>query len=304
MTRPVTPDRTRQVWQLLASMADWEPGPGGSVQRGALPGEIGVERSGCPGCDGTGRLKAGAACRRCHGRGWVAVDPQTGLEAAGAPDPDDFRVDVGDLVRSVRWRRVRCDRCGGQPGDAGCARCGGTGNVDAIDTRLEQASMERTRREWGGDPQPPEWWLSAALGRKRAQWQRGSYPELERLLDELRDRSPAAFAIVDVHVIHPIGIRVGPRREQHLAAIVAWLTERMPVVIRVPDEARAWSPHHRESLWRGRTRWHQAQREERDQHVRALVAASSVANAALEMGLTERRVRQIVADTMPVATAA
>lgn len=306
-----SPERVEQVWALLRSYADWEPGlttwTGSVVRSSGSMGEAAGVRNPCEHCDGTG--KAGRAnCRFCKGAGVVWSDPQTGRQVQAPGPVDEFRFDAREAELAVRHRRVRCDTCGGSgqrtassslrpEGDHDrCPPCAGTGRVDAIDERLTDASLRRTERDWGDQANAdPGWWLPAALERKQAQWVRGSYPELEQLLARLQAQRPHARRILDRFVIHDDGTILGARADAMVDALVIWLAVRMPNQIRVPDEAKRVSHAARESLWRGRTNGHTEQRELRDGYVRDLHADGvGVPELQVRMALSRSQVYAIL----------
>lgn len=292
-------DRVEQTYALLRSYADWEPSittwTGSLVRSSGAQGETAGRREECPHCGGTGRAGRGS-CRFCKGSGSQWVDPQTGRAVTAPADGHTFT--VRDYEQGVYRRRVRCDRCGG----TGCPHCASTGTVEVIDTRPADRSLRRLEQQWPqlrapGDPdQAPGWWLSAALDRKQAQWARGSYPELERLLRALDVAHPVRFRLLDRHLIHPSdGVIATGRMLVTVDEIVVDLAERMPRPVRVPEEATRWGELGQASMWRGRLHRHRQLREQRDTQIRAaVVGGTSVSQAASTFGLSARRVRQIV----------
>ena len=305
-------DRVQQVWALLRSYADWEPGittwTGSVVRSSGSAGEAAGVRETCPHCDGTGQAGR-SVCRFCKGARVLWRDPQTGRETAppGAAQPA-FGPREAELA--VKRRTVRCDGCGGSgkrtassaltvEGDHDrCSPCRGTGSVEIIDERATDASLRRTQRDWGGQPQDPGWWLPAALERKQAQWVRGSYPELEVILQRLEAERPYEFRLLDRHIIHPLDNLVANERVMlTIDDIVAEISCQMPILIRVPEEAsRAWSDEQvKTDVWRRRGRIADRVRAERDDQLARLVGEGfTVGQAASLFRISERRVRQIV----------
>lgn len=313
MSIAASPERVAQVWQLLRSMADWEPSPKVATPRGAQPGEAGVLHEPCDVCDGSGRLKSSALCRRCKGRGYLTVDPQTRREAPEAKDPDDFSTSPRELALAVRYRRVRCDRCGGKPHpERGCPGCAGSGRVDVLDTRQTDASLRRLERDWpqlrtGENGEEPGWWLSAALDRKLAQWTTGSYPELAQLLQRLELERPDVVTTLERWVIRPALDPTladpSPATRALINEFVEWLAERMPWPIRVPTRPQRDWLEAKHDLWR--SRGNDRARLQRDQEIATLVAAGeTVVTVAQAFALSPKRVRQIVATAPNVATSA
>lgn len=299
-------DRVEQTYALLRSYADWEPSittwTGSVVRSGGAQGETAGRRDPCPHCHGTGRAGRGS-CRFCKGAGDQWIDPQT-ERVVPPPAASDHVFTARDYELSVKRRRVRCDRCAGD----GCPHCASTGTVEIVDTRAADRSLRRLEQAWPqlrtpGDPeQAPGWWLSAALERKQAQWARGSYPELERLLAALHAAHPVRYRLVDRHLIHPHdGVIATDRVVVTVDETVRDLADLMPHQIRVPEEAVRWGERAQASLWRGRLERHRQLRDQRDTQIRtAVVQGTTVAAAASTFGLSVRRVRQILNGGIPL----
>ena len=304
------PSRIAAVWALLRSYADWEPPVRVSVAQGAMPGEVPGITEPCPHCEGTGRVPSGrGSCRMCKGTGKHTLDPQTRHEVTGGELPLSR---IGELVKR---RRVLCDRCGGTgratgrhgDGEPRCDHCRSTGTVEIIDERKTDASLralERGRRIREGvaaEDDDPGWWLSYAWERKDAQWARGSYPELERLLAQLRSERPMAASVLDRFVIHPsdpLTEVCSQRLRDRLDEIVAWLAERMPDPVRVPPDLRVnGRSESRDMLWYGKGEAHEAARADRaealsEHHARG----ATVPELMVEFGLSRPRVYALLAE--------
>ncbi len=304
-------NRVDQTYALLRSMADWEPSlttwTGSVVRTAGAQGETAGHRQPCPHCDGTGKAPGRMRdCRFCKGAGVQWIDPQTGRVVN--PPASDEPFTGRDYEQGIRWRRVRCDRCGGD----GCDRCAQTGKTDVLDSRQTDRSLRQLEQQWPhlrapGDPDDaPGWWLSAALERKQAQWAKGSYPQLERLLQRLQVEYPVRYRLIDRHLIHPHdGLVMSDRVQITIDEIVHELAERMPHTIVVPEQAVRWGERCRQSLWRGQTTAHDDARLERDEEIRSLASKGCTPNdLAATHGLTERQIRRIIRADVATATAA
>ena len=136
------------------------------------------------------------------------------------------------------------------------------------DAVLEKLEHEQRVRE-GREAAPDEY--MAAVERRDRWYRRGSYLELERALGWLRDREPAAYALLLGVVYQPFCEPPVEPVRRTIGAACEVLAERMPEKIRVPpwvpvysrDELEARAKIERESLWRGRTAKHDLRRAER-----------------------------------------
>lgn len=328
-------ERIAATWQLLGSYADWMPGArtstGSIVGRSTHGGEVASDYDDCPTCGGRGTTRRSGQdvpCRTCGGRGAIAVDAYTRREVE-PEERETFAVPTPDeLARSIRFRRVRCDACGGsgrvsassvkEPGlrdvleiDGShrqwwrqaererCTPCRGSGTIEVVDERMTDASLRRIASDQaaraGAAVQSD--WLDSALERRRAQWARGSYAELDMALRALSMRAPRLFEAIMRHVVFEPGEYVVTERLQARIDVgVEWLASALPSVIRVPAEVRV--AHARKHvLWRHRSEAASHQRDRRNAEIAALVLdhGQSPEHVAEIHGVTPRRVRQIVA---------
>lgn len=333
-------DRLAATWALLRSYADWMPGArtstGSIVQRSTSGGEVASAYDDCPTCGGRGTTRRSGQdvpCRTCAGRGAIAVDAYTRREVEperretfAVPTPDE-------LARSIRFRRVRCDVCGGSgrvsassvkdPGlrdmleldgehrhwwrqaeRERCAPCRGSGSVEVVDERMTDASLRRIAADEAaraGAAVSADW-LSSALERRRAQWQHGSYGDLALALRRLELRAPRLHAALLRHVVYEPGeYVVSDDLRRRIEQAVGRLAGELPDPIRVPAEAKL--AHTRKHvLWRHRSEAASMRRERRDAEIAALVLDHGQApeHVAEIHGVTPRRVRQIVASAVSV----
>jgi hypothetical protein len=327
--------RLAATWALLRSFADWLPSPPTSsgliVRRSALEGEAATAYRDCRSCGGRGLIRRSGrelACRTCSGSGLRAIDAYTGREVEPAP-AESFAFSPAELVRSIRFRRVRCDGCGGsgrvsassrpEPGlrdllelDSGssrhwwrqgererCRRCRGSGSVEVVDERRTDASLRRAaaaEQARAGAIVSADW-LDSALERRRAQWARGSYAELELALRRLAARAPRLHAALMRHVVYEPGeYVVSEALRARLERAVACIAAELPHPIRVPQEVKTAAAR-KHVLWRHRSQGALAQRRRRDSQIAASVLEQGRApeQVALAHALTVKRVRQIVA---------
>lgn len=248
-------------------------------------------RTPCVACGGTLEPSGRSGyTKRDGGRGWVSVDPmdadrrpvQTATEAAPPTKPA---------------RVVDCDKCGGSGTgvphldlDSGrewrdpCVRCNGTGkrtvatlppllsgpDEDAVDTRLEQAILDRDDA--------------------------GSYHELEHALAQLEPWPRRLVHVVyttkafDVDVFSPAAV-------ERLAEAMRTVDALMPVLIRVPRDVREAAKQQR--LQRERLKGLARSRDAlvaRDRDIRRLIRRGRPTQwVAGEYGLSVSQVNRIVA---------
>ncbi len=242
------------------------------------------------------------------------------------PDPEQF--DEIPYERLIRFRRVRCDTCGGpgvtsassarEPGlrdvlelDSGsrhwwrqaqrerCQPCRGSGSIEIVDERSTDASLRRIASEQAtraGLTVSADW-LDSALERRRTQWARGSYGELAEILRHLELRVPRLHAALLRHVVYEPGEYVISQSLQaRLELVVEWIAGELPERVRVPSGA-ALAHSRKHVVWRHRSAAAEHERLKRDGEIAALVLDHGQApeHVAEIHGVTSRRVRQIVA---------
>lgn len=323
-------ERIAATWALLRSYADWMPSPrtstGQIVRRSALRGEVASAYEDCRSCAGTGRVRRGGAdlaCCSCRGAGTRSVDAYTRREVVREQALDEIPYE-----RLIRFRRVRCDACGGsglvsaasvkEPGlrdllelDGAhrhwwrqaqrerCQPCRGSGSVEIVDERQTDASLRRLAADeaaragaaFSAD------WLDSALEHRHSQWAQGSYAELAVILHALELRAPRLHASLLRHVVYEPGeYVVSERLRARLERVVERIAGELPGQLRVPADVKlAHSRKH--VVWRHRSAAADHQRSKRNGEIAALVLDHGQApvNVAIIHGVTPRRVRQIVA---------
>jgi len=327
----MTPDeRSAATWALLRSYADWMPSvrtsTGQIVRRSALRGEVASDYEDCRSCGGKGIVRRGGkelACRTCSGAGARSVDAYTRREVEREQAIEEISYE-----RLIRFRRVRCDVCGGSglqsassTKDPGlrdvleldgehrhwwraaererCSPCRGSGSIDIVDERQTDASLRRLASDEAaraGVAVSADW-LDSALERRRMQWARGSYAELAQVLRRLELRVPRLHAALVRHVVFEPGeYVVSPELRERIEIAVVWIASELPADIRVSADVKI--AHTRKHVvWRHRSAAAQHERGKRNGHIAGEVldagrAPDEVAPAA---GVSPRRVRQIVA---------
>jgi len=325
-------ERLAAAWALLRSYADWMPGTrtstGQLVRRASLPGEVASDFEECRTCAGEGVVRRGGsevACRTCRGLGALSVDAYTRREV----EPE-ARIEEIPYERLIRFRRVRCDACGGsgvisassvrEPGlrdvlevDAEhhwwrqaqrerCLPCRGSGSVEIVDERSTDASLRRIASDQAtrAGLTVSEDWLDSALERRRAQWARGSYGELAEILRRLELRVPRLHAALLRHVVYEPGeYVVSDELHERLLWTIRWIADQLPERIRVSSDVLA--AHTRRSvpwkrtIWRGRTPTHHSRRFDRDEEILTYYEDGySAFELAAEYKLTRRRIGQII----------
>lgn len=274
--------REQRVRILCSTMLDYLPGPktwGGTLARSSSPGPVTQEVAPCTVCLGRGRIQGQQrACLLCPSK----------IRYQGPP------------------RLLPEHRC--RP----CAACNGSGwrprlaseephdpmtgmsqseLVVAVEAPAPPVSPRRGPPDpLLGDEEP----LEVA---RRARDRSGSYQELERALEKMRDEYPQAYVLV-MHILvygEPIQLSLGA--ETILDDGVLWLATEMRSV-RVP-RSEMESPEREEarkrSLWRGRTLGHERQRGERNARILARYQEGVKVNAiAVEFGIRREHVHRIV----------
>lgn len=314
-------DRTTAVWALLSSFADWMPTPVRVwTPSGAIRGESPGRRELCETCEGTGRVGRGA-CRRCSGRGYHWIDPQSEQEVVS---------EETTYAQLIQYTRVRCDGCGGSgrltastSRDPGlrdllevdgerhwwrqaerprCGHCRGSGSIEVVDDHLMERKLWELAREEAARAGEivSEDLLDLRARREQEHWSGGSYRELASVLRQFELRAPRLHAALMRHVVWEPGVyTVGPALQQRIEYAVEWIAERMPDPIRVPSEVK--TAHARKHvLWRHRSPAAEHARRKRDAEIAALVLDHGQApeRVAEIHAVSAKRVRQIVSSAM------
>jgi hypothetical protein len=292
------------VVALLRSLYDWVPGPrtstGAIVAKGALPGEVASAERDCPACDGKGRRRERGmekACERCHGRGVLSVDAHTLREVAPEPSLEQ----AGALIDSIRAELSHESLAGPDPTTTVQTRLDRKRRQEGTIRRMEAARRVEAGEEATGDL------LTAAIEQRDRYYEHGAYAELERCLSVLRRRDHGAYAaILAVHVLDQ-GLRtVGPRLAARAGEGVCRMADLMGKPIRVPpwveeaEKRRAEQERRRSSEWYAKTARHEQARGPRNAEIRVRAAnGEKPGHIARGLGMSKRRVEQIVASGMP-----
>lgn len=273
----------RRVYALLRTLAAWAPTP-----RGGSYAEAGFSAFArrCHACLAAGRPKpcAGgppAKCDHCHGTGLIAVK-----DAMDEP----VRNPSQDPRRKVYF--------GGESGKDEARR------RDAVLEKLEHEESVRKGQEAPADE------YMAAVERRDRWHRRGSYLELGRALERLRDREPAAYAVALGVAYQPFcEAPVEPVHrvvESACELLAEWMPERVRVPPWVPvysrDELEARAKVGRDSLWRGRTARHDLRRAERQAlAVELAEGGASTTEIGYRLNVHRRTVQRWLADVETAA---
>lgn len=197
------PDVDR-VRLLLETAYSYLPPPktwtGNLVRLHAIRGEHRTTKVECPRCHGEKQL-GGKPCEPCEGNGFLLVDEYTRDEVSKTVKAEVF---VTDYERR-KTRRKNQDR--------------------------ELAVMEAQAAELADPKQASAYGWERARDRLHGA---GSYRELLRVLEHLRDVDGALHALVDRHLVQESIASTDAGVERHLARACEWIAERMPKPIRVP----------------------------------------------------------------------
>lgn len=264
----------RDVLALATSLLDWAPAPktwtGSLVRASAEPGEIAAKPVRCPACEGSGRRRVRGvmqACDRCHGCGRLLVDPQTLKEpitSAEAPRP---------LTGTEReqWRHH-------------------------VDSQLRGFEMgERVI----SDDEAEEDMLLRAVRKRDEQYLAGDYELLERALAALRVVRPGLHAWFWRYVVLGESAEQSSRAPSLCVVVVRLLASTMPAKLRVPGWAF-------EATARPAGKGRHANRFQQQRFHQEVVECyfangQSSLRVARLLGLSDRRVRQIVASAVTAA---
>lgn len=291
------------VYQLAGTMLDWipDPPPTLTVEAGFAHGRDQAGRQlrwlVCPDCLTNGRPMFG--CETCGGRGEVPDDSR---------DPYEVRA-IGVAAFFGEDRERQRDR----------AKL-----VDAQIIRLKQLARARA----GDVDAIPEDWLTRALRLKRQQWARGDYGLLEGWMDVLGIRYPMRHLAWGAFVVEAQPLTVSPAATVHLDETAGWLADRVlssigaenlrrrqaadllgarvklrPDRILVPVDVLAAAE--REDDQAGKGRWANGHTQgQRDATIAGLAAEGKTAGEiARRVGVTKRRVQQILAESAAVQVA-
>jgi len=289
------------VFALARTQLDWIPAPPPTLeaQPGFAHGHADDGRQlrwlTCPDCLTNGRPMFG--CETCGGRGEVPDEGRDPYERTGqAPffgeadqqQRDRARMVDGQIIRLKQLARAR------------------EGDVDAT----------------------PEDWLTRALRLKDQQWRRGDYGLLEQWQELLGYRFPMRHLAWSSFVVDQQPLHAGSLVGAHLDETAGWLAARMlsSIAVHVAKQRQAQltvgvaerrvrvrpssivvPPEHRDAVdhVNGRGRWANGwAQSNRDATIVGLAADGKTAGEiARQVGVTKRRVQQILADVEIAAVA-
>lgn len=158
----------------------------------------------CEVCAGRGRIRSTTVCPACNGRGKLAFDPYTGRVS----DERDRK------PAPMAPERVESE-------------------IQRLSTSLRLSAGEI-------DPNESYGWERAVERRNR----QGSYRELERALERLRDYDPMAWEYILWFYTPTVEACPGPREEDVIALLASWLPEK----IRLPRHLAVELRERKESL--------------------------------------------------------
>lgn len=267
-------DRGRLVYALLRTLLAWTPSPrsrlGVDLPRGfADPAQRYVS---CPDCLANDRPQGMPGCETCGGQGEIP-EPRKDPYDTGQ-DRSAFGTVGGDA------RRARAER-------------------DRLLRRLEQDEAVRLGEIASDDA------LTRSLARRDALYRKGSYRQVEMALAKLRRLDPDAYTVAMAVAYAPFGEQPVDCERDSVVAICELLGVWIDGPIYVPEfvpvsedaELERLCREGRGALWRGRRDWHNMKRRERNAMIAAMAnAGRSPTQIGLALGLTRRRVQQILAD--------
>ncbi len=277
--------RGEQVWKLLRAYVAYASGlrtsTGQIVSRGSIPGESPSRKIPCPVCKGTRRKRVRGVTKPCD----ECLEMNEKSKNFGKP--------TGRItVDSYTGRR----RAGEQPSHRFTPQemSGWELQTELALARIEALLKMNEGQEAAHDS------FSAAYDTGQKLLAQGSYPDLARALTWLRDLDPVAHSLIWQAVIYaPFGPPAGTVLST-CETICETLAERLPERIEVPrwaNEAAEWRDKH-ESLWRGKTKAHAKQREERDTEIRNL-ASTPTSVIAEQFGISDRHARRLRNESVP-----
>ena len=271
--------RGLEVYALLRSFWAWLPSPGRRpTEQGQAGFTDGRRDMSCPDCLANDALQRGMhGCETCGGSGRV---PETGRDPYDTGKATSVGGHQGDRDRDAQRR------------------------TDELLRRLAADAAIRAGDASAVVLDP----LTAAVDRAERWYRAGSYRELGRVLRSLERTAPHwhRLAVTIAAEGDETPVRPASRRVEVLCELIAPL---MPDPIRVPRgvPVAEHTAAEKEALWRGRGDWHQKTRRQRAEWIADLRAEGKTAGTiARELGLSKRRVEQILADqaaSVAVATA-
>lgn len=223
-------ERARQVYALLRTLHTWTPDPRSSTDSWHQPGFASVGPRGgnlrfltCPDCLANDHPQGIVGCETCGGSGEIPD-----------PGPDPYRIKAtGFYASELDQRDERTRR-------------------DHVLDQLEEDAAVRDGQIAPSDK------LTRALGAAERQARAGSYTELQRALQRLRDVNEAAYCLCMYVAYAAFGpTPIEPVRRTTIAAcelIATWMPER----IRVPTGVHVYTRdelEHQAAILRERAQW-------------------------------------------------
>lgn len=307
MPAGVDQDRVRDTWVLCETLLDHLPqARQSSGALGNLSGLAGGRLVPCPRCGARGRVTAkGNPCASCipktsasegrlevqgvHGCSRCVVCDGVGWRKrrAGEPEWDEYAAvemappPTGLLNEVKQALALEKERPG------------------LRDVALRRA--DRVLQEMTGVTHEEPW---ADSWRRKCR--QGSYRELQRALERLRDSEEARYRVIWRLVILDDGTVPNERIAAFLNESMVVLASMMPDRIKLPRHLTPEEGHRarKASLWHGKTVGHVQARQERNREIQRLryVEGWKVKRIARHYGLSEMQVKRIAPPALPVAT--
>lgn len=262
----MTDIRRTQIIRLLETRDDNLPEPVRDTATVAGFVHRNTARESCPDCLANGRTMK--TCETCHGRGWVEV----------FREHDPYAIEKVQPYGIDRQRHERARERDRQ--------------IDRLDEQL--AAPRKTEADLVAEANDhPYGWERA----RELMYDRFDYAALDRALDALRTADDGAC-----HALHAVYVYGWLDYSAVMTAAVdrglRFVDALMPDPIRAPGDDVAAPADAKEALWRGRTQRHERARDaRRDRVLRAYLDWGwTTQQIAAHESLTDRRVRQIIAD--------
>lgn len=239
-----------RVRVLLSTRNDYLPQPR-SLE---LPSESGVAGGRRVPCEcRTGRVRRGKTvllCLVCNGTAWR-------LRRPGEPEWDEY---IGARVGGAETKTLRSMT---------------PRELDESITRLRRNEATREGRVAADD-------LIGWERGRRARDASGSYAELERALELLRDRSYALHRLLDLIYGAGVALEMSEAMARREELAIRWLANTMRGAVRIP----AWA-------------WEAETEKLVDEVKRLGVEGLKVSEIASELGMSQRRVKQLLGRRIP-----
>jgi len=260
-------ERGRRVYALLRTLNAWVPPPPAGRHLASKTG-FASDKSRyitCPDCLTNDHPEGMKGCETCGGRGEIPD-----------PGPDPYRKKATGFY-AEREQHREADR-----------------RRDQILREIAQDERVRAGLEAAPDH------LVRAIEARDIAWRYGSYLELARALEDVRDANPSAYAAA-IACAHTLGdAPVDPPKR--LEAVCELLAARMPERIRVPAEVPVWTRDElvaqaagmrERATWRGRR--DPLARERRNLAIRTFaLEGMTAAEISARVGVHRRTVERVL----------